>query len=341
MMQKIRWGILSSGYIANLFAEGLTAVADAEIAAVGARKQADADAFGDRWNVPRRYQGYEALANDPDVDVIYIGTPHPYHYEHTLLCLDAGKHVLIEKPFALNARQAGEMIARARSKALFLMEAMWTRFLPAMVQVRRWLAEGAIGEVQLVRANLSFMATFDPRGRLFAPELGGGSLLDVGIYPISFASMVLGSPQTISSTVALGPTGTDDRSAYLFGYEGGKTALLSSAVQLGVPVTAEIFGTEGYIQIHESWINPRVVTLNKPVQPGVQSRLIVEGNLFDAQTVHVPTVGNGYNYEAIEVGDCIRAGKTESSVLPLDESLDIMRTLDTIRAPWGLTYPGE
>ena len=341
MMQKVRWGILSSGYIANLFAEGLTAVTDAEIAAVGARRQADADAFGDRWNVPRRHQGYEALANDPDVDVIYIGTPHPYHYEHTLLCLDAGKHVLIEKPFALNAHQAEEMIARARSRGLFLMEAMWTRFLPAMVQVRRWIAEGAIGEVQLVRANLSFMATFDPRSRLFAPELGGGSLLDVGIYPISFASMVLGTPQTISSTAALGPTGTDDRSAYLFGYEGGKTALLSSAVQLGVPVTAEIFGTEGYIQIHQSWINPRVVTLNKPVQPGVQARLIFEGNLFDQQTVHAPTVGNGYNYEAIEVGECIRAGKTESSVLPLDESLDIMRTLDTIRAQWGLTYPGE
>lgn len=340
-MQKIRWGILSTGYIANLFAGGLSVVNDAEITAVGSRSKFSADSFGDRWNVPHRHGSYEALANDPDVDVIYIGTPHPYHYENTLLCLEAGKHVLIEKPFAMNARQTKAMIDTARARGLFLMEAMWTRFLPAMVQVRQWLADGEIGEVQLVRANLSFMAKYDVKSRLFAPELGGGALLDVGIYPISFAYMVLGSPQTISSTASLGHTGTDDRSAYLFGYEGGKTALLSSAVQLAVPVEAEIIGTEGYIKIHQPWINPRVVTLAKPVRPGVTARLIVEGNLYDTQTVHVPTVENGYNYEAVEVGQCLRAGQLESSAMPLDESLDIMQTLDTIRTQWGLTYPNE
>jgi predicted dehydrogenase len=195
--------------------------------------------------------------------------------------------------------------------------------------------------VQLVRANLSFMAEYDPESRLFAPELGGGSLLDVGIYPISFAYMVLGSPKTISSTACLGKTGTDDRSAYMFGYERGKTALLSSAVQLGIPVEAEIIGTAGYIKLEQSWINPRAITLAKPVAPGVEARLIYEGNLYDTQTVHVPTEGNGYNYEAIEVGHCIRAGKQESDIMPLDESLDIMRTLDTIRGQWGLTYPIE
>jgi dihydrodiol dehydrogenase / D-xylose 1-dehydrogenase (NADP) len=340
-MQKVHWGILSTGYIANLFAEGLTVVDDAELKAVGSRARPSADAFGDRWQVPHRHDSYEALAHDPDVDVIYIGTPHPYHYEHTLLCLEAGKHVLVEKPFALNARQAKEMIVLARTKGAFLMEAMWTRFLPAMVQVRQWLSDGEIGDVELVRANLSFMAEFNPKSRLFAPELGGGALLDVGIYPISFAHMILGSPKTIHSSACLGPTGTDDRSAYLLGYEGGKTALLSSAVRLSVPVEAEIIGTKGYIKIHEPWINPRVVTLESPAASGVQARLIFEGNVFDTQTVHAPTRGNGYNYEAVEVGQCLRAGQLESKVLPVDESVAIMETLDAIRAQWGLIYPNE
>jgi predicted dehydrogenase len=340
-MQTIRWGILGTGYIANLFAEGLSVLEDARLTAVGSRTQASADAFGAQWNVPNRHGSYEALATDPDVDVIYIGTPHPYHAEHTLLCLNAGKHVLVEKPFAMNAQQSRAMIERARQKGLFLMEAMWTRYLPAMVQVRQWIANGEIGEVELVRASLSFMAAFDANHRLFAPALGGGSLLDVGIYPISFASMILGSPKTVSSTACLGRTGTDDRSAYLFGYDGGKTALLSSGVQLSVPVEADIIGTKGYIKLHEPWINPRVVTLAKPAAPGVVSRLIFEGNVFDKQTVHAPTVGNGYNYEAMEVGNCIRAGKHESDILPLAESLDIMETLDKIRAQWGLTYPNE
>ena len=340
-MQTVRWGILSTGYIANMFAEGLTAVEDAELVAVGSRTQANAETFGAKWNVPHRHASYEALANDPDVDVIYVATPHPFHHRDTLLCLDAGKHVLVEKPFALNAREAQDMIERARARDLFLMEAMWTRFIPAMVQVRQWIAAGEIGDVQLVRANLSFMTEFNPKSRLFAPELAGGALLDVGIYPISFAYMVLGSPKTVSSTAALGPTGTDDRSAYLFGYDGGKTAQLSSAVQLAVPVEADIIGTQGYIKLHQSWINPRVITLAKPVAVGVEARLIFEGNLYDTQTVHVPTTGNGYNYEALEVAACLRAGQQESAILPLDESLDIMRTLDTLRGQWGLVYPGE
>ena len=340
-MQKTRWGILGTGYIANLFAEGLTAAEDAETMAVGSRAQATANAFGAKWNIPHRHKSYEALVNDPEIDVIYVSTPHPYHYEHTRLCLSAGKSVLVEKPFAMNARQAREMIELARKKGLFLMEAMWTRFLPAMLRVRQWIADGEIGEVELVRANLSFTTDFDPQSRLFAPELGGGALLDVGIYPISFASLILGKPRTINSTACLGKTGTDDRSAYLFGYDGGKAALLSSAVRLTVPVEADIIGTKGYIKIHQSWINPRTVTLAKPAAPGVVSRLIYEGNLFDQQTVHVPTQGNGYNYEAMEVGNCLRSGKHESAVMPLQESLDIMETLDNIRAQWGLVYPNE
>ncbi len=340
-MSKTRWGILSTGYIAGMLAEGLSVVDDAELVAVGSRSQANADAFADRWGAPHRHASYEALAADPDVDVIYVATPHPYHYENTLMCLNAGKHVLVEKPFALNARQAGEMIALARQKGLFLMEAMWTRFIPAMAQVRQWLADGEIGDVQLVRANLSFHHDFNPESRLFKRELGGGAMLDVGIYPISFAFMVLGSPTSVFSTATLGPTGTDDRSAYMFGYEGGKTALLSSAVRLNVPVEADIIGTDGMIKIHQSWINPRKITLGKLAPEGVVNRLIFEGRLYDTQTLHIPTEGNGYNYEVIEVGRCIQAGKQESDIMPLDQSLDIMRTMDTIRGQWGLTYPTE
>ncbi|MEP7287085.1 MAG: Gfo/Idh/MocA family oxidoreductase [Chloroflexota bacterium] len=341
-MQKIRWGILSTGYIADLFAEGLTALTDeATLTAVGSREQTSADSFGNTWNVPHRHSSYEALANDPEVDAIYIGTPHPFHYDNTLLCLNAGKHVLVEKPFAMNARQTREMIDLARQKGLFLMEAMWTRFLPTMVQVRKWIADGEIGDVELVRAHFSFMTEFNPASRLFAPELGGGALLDAGIYPISFASMVLGTPKTISSTAALGKTGTDDRSAYLFGYDGGKAALLSSGVQLAVPVEADVFGTKGYIKVHEPWLRPLVATLAKPPAPGSETSLIYDGILFDKQIVHAPTRGNGYNYEAAEVGQCLRAGKLESVVMPLDETLSIMETLDTIRGQWNLTYPNE
>jgi predicted dehydrogenase len=331
-MEKLRWGILSTGGIANTFAEGLTVVEDAELVAVGSRAQAPADAFGERWHVPHRHASYEALANDPDVDVIYVGTPHPYHCENTMLCLNAGKHVLVEKPFAMNARQAQAMIDLAREKGLFLMEAMWTRFLPSIVQVRQWIAEGAIGDVRLLRASFAFKVPVDPTHRLFAPELGGGALLDVGIYPISLASMILGTPKTIRSTAHLGETGVDEHSAYMFGYDDGKTAFLASGVHLAMPVEAEIFGTEGYIKLHRSWYNTTTLTLATPTD---------DKDRFNEQLLHLPTRGNGYEYEAMEVAACLRAGKTESAIMSLDETLSIMHTLDTIRAQWGLAYPNE
>ena len=340
-MDKIRWGILGTGYIANQFAEGLSSLDDVQLVAVGSRKQTSAETFGEKWRVPHRHDSYEALANDPDVDVIYVSTPHPFHHENTLLCLNSGKHVLVEKPFAMNARQTQEMLDLARKRGLFLMEAMWTRYLPAMVQVRKWISDGEIGDVRLIRAHFSFMAPFDPKSRLFAPELGGGALLDAGIYPISFAHMILGTPHTISSTISPGKTGTDDCSSYMFGYDGGKTALLSSGVQLAIPVEADVFGTKGYIKVHEPWLRPRVITLAKPPASGSDSKLIYDGILFDKQTVYPPTRGNGYNYEAAEVGQCIRTGRSESTIMPLEETLAIMKILDTIRAQWKLTYPDE
>jgi predicted dehydrogenase len=323
----IRWGILGTGNIANSFAKGLASVDDGKLVAVGSRSQASADAFADRYAAPKRHATYAGLYADPEVDAIYIATPHAMHLQNMLDCLDAGKAVLCEKPFTINAAQARQAIERARSSGLFLMEAMWARFLPMMDEVRRLLAEGTIGEVRMVSADFGFRTKFNPQGRLFDPTLGGGALLDVGVYPVSLAHMVLGTPNRIASMAHLGETGIDEQSAYLLGYEGGALAQLSSAIRTKTPHEALIAGTEGSIRIHSPWWIPTVMT----VQLGNNA----------PHTYEFPIVGNGYNYEINEVQRCMRAGKTESALMPLDETLAIMTTLDTLRGQWGLRYPME
>jgi predicted dehydrogenase len=325
--RPIRWGILGTGRIAGLFASGLRALPDAEIAAVGSRTPEAADAFGDKFDIPRRHASYAALADDPDVDVIYVATPHTLHRENTLLCLAAGKPVLCEKPFGINAREATEMIAAARERGLFLMEAMWSRYYPAMVRARELLAAGAIGEPRMLTADLGFRAPINPAGRLFNPALGGGALLDVGIYPVSLASMVFGPPADIVSRAHLGATGVDEQAAMILGYPAGQLAVLYTAIRVVTPHEAIIMGTDGTLRIGLDWHKPDRLTLGRPGQPD--------------ETIPLPFVGNGYNYEAAEVMACLRAGRVESALMPLDESHTIMRTLDAIRAQWGLRYPGE
>jgi predicted dehydrogenase len=325
--QKFRWGIISTGYIADQFARGLQAVPDAELLAVGSRSQATADEFGARFNIPRRYASYEQVANDPDLDAVYIGTPHPFHKDNTLMCLRAGKAVLCEKPFAINTGEAEAMVRLAREKKLFLMEAMWTRFFPLMIKVRQMLADGVIGEVRMVQSDFGFRTDFNAEHRLFALELGGGALLDVGIYPLSFASMVLGAPTRALGLAALGATGSDEQSAFILGYPGGQLAVLSCAVRTDTPQEATIFGTKGRIRIHSQFWRPRIMTLSL--------------NGKADKVMEVPHEGNGYNYQAMEVANCVRAGKLESAVMPLDETLSLMRTMDEIRGQWGLKYPVE
>lgn len=323
----LRWGILGTGNIAKQFARGLAVLPDAELAAVGSRAQDTADAFGDEFGAARRHASYEALAADAEVDAIYVATPHSLHRENTLLCLEHGKAVLCEKPFAINAAQARDMAAAARDRGLFLMEAMWTRFIPAVVQARKWLAEGAIGEPRLVAADFGFRAGANPKGRLFNPALGGGALLDVGIYTISMASMVLGPhPDRIETTATLGETGVDEQSAFILGYGGGELAVLYTAVRTSTPVEARILGTDGHITIHNPFFKAEKVTL----QAGDRT-----------EEVELPLTGNGYNYQAVEVMNCLRAGKTESETMPLDETLALMEIMDTIRSKWGLKYPME
>lgn len=327
MAKKIRWGILGTGRIAHTFAAGLRSVPDVELVAVGSRIKQTADKFGDELNVPRRHASYEDLANDPDVDVIYISSPHSAHEENSLLCINAGKAVLCEKPFTINARQAEAVITAARTRGVFLMEAMWPRFLPAMVRVRELLAEQAIGDVRMLTSDCGFGAAFDPKHRLFDPALGGGALLDVGVYPVSLSSMIFGEPDRIASLASLGATGVDEQSAMILGYPAGQLAILSTAIRTSTPNETHILGSEGMIRIHSPAVKATMLTVSRS---GKQP-----------ETIELPLDGNGYNYQAVAVADALRAGKRESDIMPLDETLAIMRTMDRIREQWQLSYPME
>ncbi len=327
MTKTIRWGILGTGAIAHKFALGLGDLENIELLAVGSRSQASADAFADEFKIERRYSSYEALATDPDIDAIYIGTPHPFHKENTLLCLENGKAVLCEKPFAINAKEALEMINFARERKVFLMEAMWSRFLPHMVKVRELISKDTIGEVRMLEADFGFRTGVNPESRLFNPEMGGGALLDVGIYPVSLAFMLFGAPVEVKSFARLGSTGVDEEAAMIFSHREGQMSLLSTAIRLTTPFEATITGTKGYIRIGSPWWGPSNFTLH------------VGGK--KPKKVKIETPLNGYNYEALEVSQCLRDGKLESDLMPLDETLAIMKTLDTLRAQWGLNYPME
>jgi predicted dehydrogenase len=327
MREKIRWGIIGTGSIAKKFATALAYLPEAELVAVGSRAQASADAFADIYHVPHRHTTYAGLAHDPDVDVVYISTPHPLHKDNSILCLEAGKAVLCEKPFTLNAREATEVINLARRKHLFLMEAMWTRFLPVMVEVRRLLADEAIGDVRVLLADFGFRGEWEPQDRLLNPALGGGALLDVGIYTLSLASMIFGTPSRTTSMAYLGKTGVDEQSAFILGYDQGQLSVLSTAVRTELPQEAVIIGTEGKIKVHAPWWRGKALTLS------------ITGK--EDLVIDLPYASNGYNHQAEEVMRCLRAGKTESATMPLDETLSIMKTMDQIRAPWGLKYPTE
>lgn len=326
--RPIRWGIVGTGQIAHHFARGLSVVNDAELLAVGSRSLDTADAFGDEFGIERRYGSYDELAADPDIDVVYVSTPHPDHKASTILLLNAGKHVLCEKPFAINAGEAREMVAVARERGLFLMEAMWTRFRPTMVKVRELIAAGELGEIRFLSANIGWKSNFDPEFRLFNPDLGGGALLDGGVYPVSFSSMVLGTPSAIASVATLGETNVDEQEAISLAFPSGAVAALGVTIQASPISIGLILGTRGRIEIHHDWHRPEGLTFSP------------YGG--EAQTFDYPqTEGNGYQYEAIEVGRCLREGLVESPVMTLDESISIMETMDTLRAQWGVRYPME
>ena len=328
MSKPIRWGILATGGIAGTFVNGLRALPDAEVVAVGSRSRESAEAFGAKFSIPRRHATYEALAADPEVDVVYVASLHPWHKENSILCLNHGKAVLCEKPFTVNAADAEAVIAVARRRKLFLMEAMWTRFLPMTVKVRQWIKDGVIGAPRFFQANFGFDVGEKPDGRHLKHASGGGALLDVGVYTIAYAQMVFGcAPESVSGAALIGPTGVDEQAGALLRFPGGRIAQLSFAVRTNLGQAGTIYGTLGRIRLEPTfWRGSKMV-------------LSVAGKPDEA--VDLPPPGNGYTCEAAEVMRCLREGRLESDVMPLAETVSILRTMDALRKPWGLRYPGE
>ena len=327
MAGKLRWGILATANIARKFAKGLRASELGELVAIGSRTQERADAFGDELDIPRRHGSYEALAGDPDVDAIYVATPHPMHKDATILCLRGGKAVLCEKPFTVNASQAADVIAVARREKVFCMEALWSRFLPTIRKAKEIVDSGQIGELRMIIADFSFHCGSNPKARLLNPDLAGGGLLDVGIYPVSLAGMFFGQAREIGSTAHIGESGVDEQAGMVIKYDEGRIAVMACGLRTHSPMEAWLLGTEGKVRLHHAWWCGRKLSVLKDMEV--------------LETIEPPMVGNGFNYEADEVARCVAAGKLESDVIPLDETLSQMRTLDTMRAQWGLKYPFE
>jgi predicted dehydrogenase len=316
--EPLRWGLIGTGGIAHSFAADLTFTESGVPVAVGSRRLETATEFADRFDIPNRHASYEALVEDPDVDAVYVATPHPLHHADALLALRAGKPVLVEKPFTMNAAEAEDLLATARAAGVFLMEAMWTRFLPHIAEIRRLLAEGALGDIVTVTADHGQWFAKDPDFRLFAPELGGGALLDLGVYPVSFASMVLGKPHRIVTLVDPAFTGVDGQTSMLFGYAGGAQAVLTCTSSAKSPTRAAIVGTEARIEIEGVFYAPTAFDLVS--RTGERSRF------------EEPHEGRGLWHQAEEVARCLREGLLESPLMPLDESVEIMRTVDAVLA---------
>jgi predicted dehydrogenase len=325
--RPFRWGIISTGGIAQAFARDLTLLPDAQVVAVGSRSQQTADAFGDEFGIPHRHPTYESLVADPDIDAVYVATPHNGHRDAALLALEAGKPVLVEKPFTVNARQAEEVLNAARARGLFAMEAMWARFLPHMVSIRAELAAGTLGTVRTVSADHGQWFAPDPVHRLFAPELAGGALLDLGIYPVSFVSMVLGAPDRVVARASKAFTGVDAQTSAVLDYADGAQGLITTTLEAKTPCTAWIAGTEARIEVDGTFYAPSAYTIIS--RDGTRDRR------------EFPFEGHGLRMQAAEVQRCVRAGLTESSVLPHHEILSIMQTMDEIRSQIGLVYPEE
>ena len=329
-MKTIRWGILGAGRIAGKFAADLKYVSDAELIAIGSRTKQSADEFGKEFHIKNRHASYEALVNDPEVDVIYIATPHNLHYENTLLCLQHNKAVLCEKPFAMNARQTQAMIDLAREKKLFLMEALWTKFHPHYKKLREMIGQGLLGEIRSVLINFGFKPAPPIPARLFDPALGGGTLMDIGIYNVFMAMSVLGKPDAIEASMTPASTGVDEQCAILFKYKNGAMAQLFSTFSSNLATEANISGTEGRIRLTSRFYEPSATIEYYPQYPDSREIIPVEKE-----------TGFGYQYEARHVNDCLRRGFTESDVIPFADTLLLMETLDQIRSIAGIRYTAD
>ncbi len=323
----INWGIIGTGQIAFKFKEALSVVNEAKLNAVASRSLEKAKLFLKDNPEIKAYGSYEDLVNDPTIDIIYIATPHVFHKDNALLCLQANKSVLCEKPFTLNANDAKEVYEVAKSKKLFVMEAMWTKFLPAIQKAKEWVNQGEIGEIKMIRADFGFQSSFDPTNRIFNKALGGGGLLDVGIYPLTFSTLFLGlKPTNIVSDAYIGPTGIDEQAAMILKYKEGQLAILSCAVSTDTAKDAIIIGSKGKIVIPYFWMSDKAY--------------LYVGNELEEE-FQAPFLKNGYEYEIMNVNKCLKNHQLESDVNPMDMTIKILEMMDGMRRKWNLTYPTE
>jgi predicted dehydrogenase len=325
-MSDYRWGIAGPGGIAERFASAIALVEGGHITRVASRSPERARAYSDE-HAPGAAPGtYEELAEDPDIDIVYVATPQTRHAADTIAYLEAGKHVLCEKPFALNASEAAAMVAAAQANERFLMEAIWSRYLPAYRELVGLVGNGAIGDLVRVEADFGFRMAVSPAHRLFDAALGGGALLDLGIYPIQLCSLLLGTPDQIEAVGTIGSTGVDEQVAALLHHPDGSIGIVSASIRANTSCAGRVTGTEGWIDLPPFMHCPEHLVLNRGAGP---------------EHINAKFEGDGLRFEIDEVHRCLEHGRSESEGMPLDESVRIASTLDAIRDSIGLVYPGE
>lgn len=325
--RALRWGLTGTGSIARAFAEAIPQTEGADIHAVLSRTRDTARSFANVYQIPKTYTSLTDFAADPDLDIVLIGSPHRFHKDQTIACLESGKHVLCEKPMALNQGEVEEMLAAARANGRFLMEAMWMYFMPGVIRARELVNGGAIGTPGMLLANFGRAVPFDPHNRFYDLRLGGGVLLDMGIYPLSLARFFFGPPEAIESTAVVGETGVDEQIAVALRYGGGRLANLSASIRADTPCDAAIAGSEGTLRIHSPFWHTERLTLSRRGQPD--------------EVLDFPHAGSAYRYEIEHVNACIRSGLLESDVMPWSTSQDLVRIMDSLRKQWGVRFPGE
>jgi len=322
VMDNVRWGVIGPGRIASRLVRDFPHVPGASLVAVASRSVERAAAFAAEHGIDRTHDSYQAIIDDDGVDVLYIATPHPQHRAIALAAIRAGKAVLVEKSFTVTPAATVEIVTAAKQAGVFAMEAMWTRFLPVIVKLRELIADGAIGTVQSVQADLGVQAAQDPADRFFNPAIGGGALFDVGVYPISFAQMVLGNPDTVRAHGVLGTAGVDLEEAVLLGFADGRSATLLSSLRCATPGQARVFGTGGWIEVPPRFHHP--------------DRIVVHRAGREPEEFAIPPVGGGFTHELIEVTECVAAGRPESSIMPLADTVAVQDVMGAVAEQIGL-----
>ena len=323
-MTKYNWGIIGAGNIAGKFAEDLKLLPQARLKAVSSRSADRASAFAKKYKIPEWYDSWDAIAADPDLDIVYVATHHPFHFQNTRSCLEAGKAVICEKPITMNRQELDILVRIARENKVFLMEAIWSRFLPSTRKVLEVRKSGELGQLTSVDADFGFRFEFDPEHRLFDPAKGGGSLLDIGIYPVFISQLMAGPPEKIKATARFAPTGVDHSCNMIFEHGNEVVSSLNCTLLSDAPIEANLLFEHGWIRMESWWLTPGPITIHRKGRK--------------PKRVKFREPGNGYHHEASEVMQCLDRGLTESPSLSLDFSLDLMGTLDAVRKECGIRY---